>query len=104
GRRLYRARHSVRESHPPAHHSLNAASRGSRRDPRPPPDRNRTQHHDVDRHHPVDWHCQKECHHDDRFRAASRTRRKIATHKNHLPIVPHAVPPHHDDHHGGHVR
>ena len=72
--RLYRARHALRELHPPDHHPVDAAVGRRRRAagadavrPGPRPDL-------ADRHRAADRHRQEERHHDGRLRARRRTR------------------------------
>ena len=63
--------------------------------------RQRLQRHRADRHRPADRHREEERHHDDRLRAGSRAQGRHDAGGRHLSGLPAALPPHHDDHHGG---
>ena len=68
--------HSVRELHSSHHHPLHAAIGRRRRGAGPADHAHRAQRHRADRHHPADWHRQKKCHLDDRFRPGGGTKRR----------------------------
>ena len=72
-RRLHPARRSVRELHPPDHHSLDAAVGRRRRAAGAHAVPRRVQHHRFDRGHSPDRHRQEERDHDDRFRHRGET-------------------------------
>ena len=104
GRGLRGAGRAVRELHPPADHPVHAAIRRRGRADRAGPDRARPRHHRDHRHHPADRHREEERDHDDRLRARRRTHRRQGAAGRDLPGLPAALPPHPDDHHGGHPR
>ena len=96
-RRLYRARHAVRELRASHHHPVGAAV-GRRRcaadaDAVPL----RSQRHRPDRHHPADRHRQEERHHDDRLRAGGRARAGQEPAGSDPRSLPAALPADHDD-------
>ena len=72
GRGLSDPRHSLRELHPPDHHSLHPAVGGCRRARDPDGVRLRLQPHRADRDHSADRHREEERHHDGRLRDRSR--------------------------------
>ena len=74
-RRLHRARHALRELHPPAHDPLHAALGRRRRAAGAAAAAHRAQRHRADRHHPADRHREEERDHDDRLRARGRAQR-----------------------------
>ena len=97
GHRLHRARRAVRELHPPADDSLDAALGRRRRDPGAAALPHRPERDRADRHHPVDRHREEERHHDDRLRARSRAQRRQAAGRGDLRGLPAALPADHDD-------
>src|ERR1039458_8335730 len=56
-----------------------------------------------DRHHSADLHRQEERHHDDRFRPGGGAAGRKERARRHFRGLPAALPPHPDDHHGGHA-
>ena len=78
--RLHRARHSLREPGPPAHHHFHAPLGQRRRHARPDAPQGRPQCHFHHRHHPPDRHREEERHHDDRLCAGRRTRARPEHH------------------------
>ncbi len=64
----------------------------------------RPQHHRSHRDHFADRHSQEKCHHDDRLRARGGTQTGQVIGRSDLPGVHPALPPHHDDNHGGDAR
>ena len=75
---LHRARHPLRELHPPAHHPDRAAGGGGRGAAHAPHLRLRPQRHRHHRHPDADRHRQEERDHDDRLRAGASARRRDA--------------------------
>ena len=75
GRRLHRARHPLRELHPPDHDPLDPAVGRRGRAPGPAALRHRPERHRAHRHHPADRHRQEERDHDDRLRPRRRAQR-----------------------------
>ena len=73
--RLSDTRRALRELHPPADHSLDAAVGGTGRARDSDAVRLRVQPRGSDRHDPSDRHRQEERHHDGRFRHLRRARR-----------------------------
>ena len=71
--RLHRARHALRELHPPDHDPVDAAVGGRRRAARAAAVQDRVQHHRAHRHHPAHRHREEERDHDDRLRASRRS-------------------------------
>ena len=75
GRRLHHPRRALRELHPSADDSLDAALGRLRRARDPDAVRLRVQPDRADRRHPADRHRQEERHHDGRLRHRRRARR-----------------------------
>ena len=98
--RLHRARHPVRELHPPHHHPVDPAVGRRGRPFCPPGVRDRVQRHCPHRHHPAHRHREEERDHDSRLRAGSGAKRGEEPGGGDLSGVPAQVPADHDDHHG----
>ena len=101
GRGLPDPRRPLRELHPPADYSLDAAVRRRRRARNPDAVRIRFQPDRPDRGHPPDRHRQEERHHDGRLRDRGRTRRASVAGTVDPEGRAAAVPPDHDDDDGG---
>ena len=71
---VHRARRSLRELHPPDHHSVDPAVGRRRRAAVADAAALRPRHHRHHRHHSADRHRQEKRDHDDRLRARSRAR------------------------------
>ena len=95
--RLHRARHALRELHPPDHDPLDAPLGRRRRVPRAHPLQDRVQHHRPDRDHPPHRHREEERDHDDRLRDRLRTRRRDEPDRSGSARLRAAVPADHDD-------
>ena len=52
------------------------------------------------RHCPADWYCEKERHHDGRFRSGRRAAARKERDRGNLRGLSASLSPHHDDHHG----
>ncbi len=101
---LRRARHPLRELHPPDHDLVGPAFRRHRRPAHPDADRQRLERHRDDRHRHAGRHREEECDHDDRLRPRAAARRGPAGGAGDRRGVPGPVPAHHDDDDGGHPR
>jgi hypothetical protein len=95
--RLCRARHPVREPHPPDHDHLHPALGGAWRADRPAPAARRVQHHRAHRRRAAARHRQEERDHDDRLRARGRTRRGTGPEDGDPPRRLAPLPPDLDD-------
>ena len=104
GRGLPDPRHSLRELHPSADDSVDAALGRRRRARDPDGVRLRLQPDRADRHHPADRHRQEERHHDGRLRDRGRTRRASVAGAIDPQGRAAAVPSDHDDDDGGDAR
>ena len=101
-RRLHPARRSVRELHPPHHHSVDAAVGRRRRAAGAHALPCRVRYYRFDRGHSLDRHRQKERHHDDRFRHRGETLAQSQFLRGDFRGEPAALPPDPDDHLGRH--
>jgi multidrug efflux pump subunit AcrB len=99
--RVHRSRCALRKSNSPGDDSVHVALGRRGRLAGTHVDAHGIQHHCAHWRDPAHRHREEERHHDDRLRAAGRARARIADPRRHLPGLPVALPPHHDDHHGG---
>ncbi len=101
---LHRARRALRELHPSADDSLDAAVRRRRRAALPHHHAHGLQHHRAHRTRPAHRDRQEKRDHDDRLRARGRARRAQEAARRDPRSVPAALPADHDDDAGGAVR
>ena len=92
---------SVRELHPPPHHSLRPALGRFGRPGHAADVPQRAEHLLLRGHYHAGRHRQEERHHDDRLRAGRPAHARACRRRGHLRGLPGALPAHHDDHHGG---
>src|SRR4029077_943560 len=100
GSGLHRSGRALRELHPPAHDPVHLAVGRGGGDPRAAGLPGGAECHRADRHNFADRHREEERDHDDRLRSGGGARAGPELPGRHLPGLPPAIPPDHDDHDG----